>query len=122
MPISPDTALGLLASFTVATWALAWLAHESARQSMRSLQGRIRGPVRAGGRAVRRASGRLRAAHGRGHRERYPAASRSSHPVSPQGSPLQPVELEGVAAPMPSPAGARGPLPRSEAPGPQPVP
>ena len=41
MPISPNTALGLLASFTLATWALAWVVHERQSQSLRLHRGRI---------------------------------------------------------------------------------
>ena len=98
MPISPNTALGLLASFTLATWALAWVVHERQSQSLRLHRRRIHASNRL---ALRRRSrqgskGRDSRSNDRGANSGRMAAS------SAQRSALDAPSLESVQAPLPS--------------------
>lgn len=108
MPISPNLALGLLASLTVATWALAWIVHESQRRSAWIQQERVRvqgrlltGPSEGRRRRTRRRSSSSRR---RARREARPAAANAAAESAP--APLAPQGLDQVQAPLPSAGGA----------------
>ena len=98
MPISPNTALGLLASFTLATWALAWVVHERQSQSLRLHRGRIQ----ASKRLVLRTRGR-QGVKGRasGRSDRGSTSGRLTASAT-HGGPTLPSGLESVRAALPS--------------------
>lgn len=110
MPISPNLALGLLASLTVATWALAWIVHESQRRSAWIQQERVRvqgrlltGPSEGRRRRTRRRSSSSRR---RARREARPAAAAANAAAESAPAPLAPQGLDQVQAPLPSAGGA----------------
>lgn len=102
MPISPNLALGLLASLTVATWALAWIVHESQRRSawIQEERVRIQGRLLASPSQGRRRRSRRRSSSSRR------SARREAKPVSgghqEVAAALAQHDLDQVQAPLPS--------------------
>jgi hypothetical protein len=103
MPISPNLALGLLASLTVATWALAWIVHESQRRSAWVQEERVRiqsrllaSPSQGRRRRSRRRSGS--SSRRRTRREASPVPATAEGPSAPLAQP----SLEQVRAPLPA--------------------
>lgn len=108
MPISPNLALGLLASLTVATWALAWIVHESQRRSAWIQQERVRvqGRLLTGPSEGRRRRRRSSSSRRRARREARPAAAAANAAAESAPAPLAPQGLDQVQAPLPSAGGA----------------